>query len=81
MNGRDGYLAEVERDIARGWAVSNEEIDEGVWAPAAAVYEDGRIVAAISAPCPAFRVDDARRDEIVEMVRETAEAASNALGS
>ncbi|MBW0102713.1 IclR family transcriptional regulator [Pseudonocardia sp. KRD291] len=81
VNGRDGYLGEVERDVARGWAVSNEEIDEGVWAPAAAVYEDGRIVAAISAPCPVFRVDDARRDEIVEMVRKTAAAASDALGS
>lgn len=80
VNGRDGYLGEVERDVARGWAVSNEEIDEGVWAPAAAVHEDGRVVAAISAPCPAFRVDEARRGEIVEMVRETATAASDALG-
>lgn len=81
VNGPDAYLGEVERDVARGWAVSNQEIDEGVWAPAAAVYEDGRIVAAISAPCPAFRVDDARREEVLDMVRETASAASDALGS
>lgn len=80
VNGRDAFLGEVERDVVRGWAVSNEEIDEGVWAPSAAVYEDGRVVATISAPCPAFRVDDARRADIVDMVRETASAASDALG-
>lgn len=43
--------------------------------------EDGRVVATISAPCPAFRVDDARREEILDMVRETASAASDALSS
>ncbi|MDT7710467.1 MAG: hypothetical protein QOG20_6074 [Pseudonocardiales bacterium] len=80
VRGRDGFLSEVERDVERGWAVSNEEIDEGVWAPAAAVYEGGRVVAAISAPCPAFRVDETRREEIIKLVRQVASAASDALG-
>jgi DNA-binding IclR family transcriptional regulator len=80
VSGRDAFLNDVERDIARGWAVSNEEIDEGVWAPAAAVHEDGRVVAAISAPCPAFRVDEARRAEIIELVRKAASAATDSLG-
>lgn len=81
VNGREAFLDDVERDVERGWSVSNEEIDQGVWAPAAAVYEDGRIVAAISAPCPAFRVGEARRTEIIELVRGAATAASDALGS
>lgn len=81
VNGPEAFLDAVERDVARGWSVSNEEIDEGVWAAAAAVYEDGQVVAAISAPCPAFRVDEARRAEIIQMVRDTASAASDALGS
>jgi DNA-binding IclR family transcriptional regulator len=81
VSGRDGFLREVERDSSRGWAVSNQEIDEGVWAPAAAVLADGEIVAAVSAPCPAFRVDEARRQELIELVRETAAAISQALSS
>lgn len=80
VNGPEVFLDDVERDVARGWSVSNEEIDEGVWAPAAAVYEDGNVVAAISAPCPAFRVDEVRRTEIIQMVRDAASAASDALG-
>lgn len=80
VSGRDGFLREVERDAERGWAVSNQEIDEGVWAPAAAVSSDGTVVAAVSAPCLAFRVDDGRRQELIELVRETAEAISLAIG-
>lgn len=80
VRGRRSFLDDVERDVGRGWAISNEEIDEGVWAPAAAVYEDGRVVATISAPCPAFRVDETRRAEILELVRRAASATSDALG-
>jgi DNA-binding IclR family transcriptional regulator len=81
VSGREGFLAEVERDVARGWAISNQEIDEGVWAPAAAIREDGRTVAALSAPCPSFRVDDQRRKDILDLVRKTADEISEALGS
>jgi DNA-binding IclR family transcriptional regulator len=80
ISGRDGFLREVERDTERGWAVSNQEIDEGVWAPAAAVYSEGTVVAAVSAPCPAFRVDEARRQELIELVRDAAAEISQAIG-
>jgi DNA-binding IclR family transcriptional regulator len=80
ISGRDGFLREVERDTERGWAVSNQEIDEGVWAPAAAVYSEGTVVAAVSAPCPAFRVDEARRHELIELVRDAAAEISQAIG-
>jgi DNA-binding IclR family transcriptional regulator len=39
VRGREQFLADIERDAARGWAISDEEIDKGVWAASAAVYE------------------------------------------
>jgi DNA-binding IclR family transcriptional regulator len=79
VHGREEFLRDVERDLDRGWAVSNEEIDEGVWAAAAAVYEEGTVVATLSAPCPSFRMDDERRNLVVDLVRETAVDLSSAL--
>lgn len=79
--GPDNYLAEVQRDIARGWAVSNEEIDEGVWAASAAVREGGHTVAALSVPCPAFRLDEAGRARVIELARQAADQLSRALGT
>jgi DNA-binding IclR family transcriptional regulator len=79
VNGREQFLLDVERDLDRGWSVSNEEIDEGVWAASAAVYEGGTVVAAISAPCPAFRLDDERRNLIIDLVRKSAADLSNGL--
>lgn len=73
------YLEQVERDLARGWAVSNEEIDRGVWAASAAVLEDGAVVAALSSPCAAFRLDDAQRDRTINAVRAAADGLTNAL--
>ncbi|WP_052371329.1 IclR family transcriptional regulator [Amycolatopsis taiwanensis] len=79
LHGRERFLREVERDLKRGWSVSNEEIDEGVWAPAAAVYEDGNVVATLSAPCPLFRMDDQRRNLVIDTVRKASADLSNAL--
>lgn len=79
--GRDKFLAQVERDVERGWAVSNEEIDEGVWAASAAIREGSDIVAALSAPCPAFRLDQAKRETIIELLQKTAGDISHALGA
>lgn len=78
-NGRERFLRDVERDLERGWAISNEEIDQGVWAAAAAVYEDGKAVATLSAPCPIFRVDDERQEVILDLVWKAAADLSNAL--
>jgi DNA-binding IclR family transcriptional regulator len=78
--GPDEFLSAIERDAERGWAISYEEIDEGVWAAAAPVVEDGRTVAALSVPCPAFRLTDEHRAEILDLVRKTAHRLSEALG-
>lgn len=78
--GVDGFLKQVEHDAERGWAVSNQEIDEGVWAGCAAIREDGQAVATISVPCPAFRMHDERRDTVIEQAIATAERISAVLG-
>lgn len=77
--GREQFLTDIERDAARGWSVSDQEIDEGVWAASAAIYEGGQVVAALSAPCPAFRLDGEKRDMIIDLVRKTAAELSNVL--
>jgi len=79
VGGREHFLAEIERDIARGWAISNQEIDDGVWAAAAPVYEGSTAAAALSTPCPALRPDEERKHAIVESVRKGAADVSNAL--
>lgn len=79
VDGRERFLRDVERDLGRGWAVSNDEIDEGVWAASGAVYEEGKIVATLSVPCLAFRMDDKRRNVVIDLVRKAAADLSNAL--
>ncbi|WP_277953754.1 IclR family transcriptional regulator domain-containing protein [Saccharopolyspora soli] len=74
-------MREVARDVGRGWAVSNQEIDEGVWAASAPVTEVGRTVAAVSAPCLAFRLDEKKRALVIDLVQKTALQISNALGA
>lgn len=78
--GAEYFLDLVERDAKRGWAVSNQEIDDGVWAGCAAVRDDGQVVATLSVPCPAFRMDADRRESVIEEVTAAAGRLSEALG-
>lgn len=73
------FMEEVARDTQNGWAVSNQEIDEGVWAAAAPVTDAGRVVAAISAACPSFRLNEQQQSAIVDQVCRTAASISDAL--
>ncbi|MER7010239.1 IclR family transcriptional regulator [Saccharopolyspora sp. NPDC000359] len=81
LKGRERFLSDAERDAARGWSVSNQEIDDGIWAAAAPITEGGRTVASLSAPCPAFRLDKAKREAIIDLVRKSAADISHALGA
>ncbi|MEW2397974.1 IclR family transcriptional regulator C-terminal domain-containing protein [Streptomyces sp. NPDC046862] len=38
-NGREWLLHDIQRDSARGWAVSNDEIDEGIRSAAAPITD------------------------------------------
>lgn len=78
-HGRAAFLSEIERDLGRGYSISNEEIDQGVWAASAAVYEGSKPVAALSVPCPVFRMDDDRKNLVIDLVCKAATDLSHAL--
>ena len=72
--------AELERVRRRGWAVDDEEVEEGVYCLGAAVRDHRRLaVAAISVAGPAYRLR-ARADQVGAQVAETAAAISRRLG-
>lgn len=63
----------------RGWAVSREEIDTGVWAAAAAVRDRTGIVAALSVPSPLVRAPEALHEELLRHVRAAAAEINEVL--
>lgn len=75
------FLADVAKVAADGWTASSEEIDEGVWSAAASIRSEGKPVGTLSAPCPAFRIDDEKAAVITAAVRRTADRINSALGS
>jgi DNA-binding IclR family transcriptional regulator len=81
VSGVEEFLAEVQRDAERGWAVSSEEIDEGFWTAAAVIRSEGKFLGTLSVPCPTFRVNDEKSHKIIESVRHAASRISAALGS
>jgi DNA-binding IclR family transcriptional regulator len=55
-----------------GIAITTDEITPGVWACAAPVTQDGKVVATISVAGLAFRIGRARRVEFEALVRGAA---------
>ena len=72
----------LKRELAkcrkRGYAIDNEEIEEGLKCVAAAVYEHGELLAAISVSAHSERFDK-ECPRYISMVKGTAEAVSDAL--
>jgi DNA-binding IclR family transcriptional regulator len=62
-----------------GYAQSDSEVDEDVWAVAAPVRESGAVVAAVTVSAPTYRVDAAQRSAIVESVVVAADAITQRL--
>jgi IclR family transcriptional regulator, acetate operon repressor len=75
----DRLAAELERVRARGYAIDDEEVEEGVFCLGAAVRDHRRAVAAISVAGPAYRLR-AQADRVGPAVAETAAAISRRLG-
>jgi DNA-binding IclR family transcriptional regulator len=75
--------AELEEKVAlaaqRGWAVSEEEIDRGVWAVSAPVLQGRRVVAALTIPSPLSRTPSTLREHRLNQVRGAARAIGAAL--
>jgi DNA-binding IclR family transcriptional regulator len=75
--------AQLEEKIVlagqRGWAVSEEEIDKGVWAASAPVMQGKRMVAVLTVPSPLVRAPAPLQDQRLGQVRGAASAISEAL--
>jgi DNA-binding IclR family transcriptional regulator len=69
----------VQQAALRGWAVSEEEIDRGVYAVAAPVLQGKRVIAALTVPSPLTRTPAEGREARVAMVRAAAREISAAL--
>ncbi len=76
--------ARLEREIplmrSRGWATSEAEVDDGVWAAAAVVNDGTGVSGALSVAGPAYRLDEAKREAILARVRDAAARLSRELG-
>lgn len=71
---------DVETARRRGWAVSQEEMDPGIWAASAAVHDgEGRVPAVVSVPAPLVRTPDDVRERILAQVRAAAERISEGI--
>lgn len=68
--------SELARIRERGLAITVDEITPGVWACAAPIMEDDRVVAAISVAGPAFRIGRARQIAFEARVRAAASQVS-----
>ena len=64
---------------ARGWAVSEQEIDRRVWAASAAVTDGRSVIAALTVPSPLVRAPAEQRDRLLEQVRAAAAKLSERL--
>jgi DNA-binding IclR family transcriptional regulator len=65
----------------RGWATSEAEVDDGVWAAAAIVRDNAGVAGALSVAGPAYRLDGAKREAILAHVREAATLLSRELAA
>ena len=73
-------LAEIIGCVAvRGWATSEEEIDRGVWAAAAAVTDGRATVAALTVPSPLVRAPSAQQERLLGQVRAAATRLSGLI--
>jgi DNA-binding IclR family transcriptional regulator len=63
----------------RGWEVSEEEIDRGVWAASAAVTDSAGIAAALTVPSPLVRAPAEMQEQLLARVCAAAGEISQAL--
>jgi DNA-binding IclR family transcriptional regulator len=76
-------LERLEKAVAvtaeRGWAVTEEEIDRGVWAASGAVHDGRSTVAALTVPSPLVRAPVELQDRLLDQVRTAAREVSDLL--
>lgn len=78
-------VAELERELStvrsRGWACVSEELEVGLNAVAAPVYDaNAEVVAALSVSGPSYRMSEGHFEEIAKVTIDAAEVISRRLG-
>jgi DNA-binding IclR family transcriptional regulator len=72
---------ELERVRQQGYAVAQEELEVGLSAVAAPIWNhEGEVVAAVSVSGPSFRLSSEKMSELAELTRRTANEISHQLG-
>jgi DNA-binding IclR family transcriptional regulator len=78
---REALLADLRQVRIRGYAVDNEEVEEGLRCVGAPVWNyTGEVVAAISVAGPAFRITKSRVPAVARAVLATTRGLSTELG-
>ena len=77
----DSLKREIAQVQKQGYALDNEECEEGVFCIAVPVRNfSGEVVAAISLSAPATRLDKQRTEQIIQYLKNIGEEASKELG-
>jgi DNA-binding IclR family transcriptional regulator len=77
----DRLRGELSKVLEQGFAIGQEELEEGLNAVAAPVRNhEGRVVAAVSVSGPSYRVSPGRFTELSGLVKEAADRVSRQLG-
>jgi DNA-binding IclR family transcriptional regulator len=75
--------ARLEEEVVvveqRGWECSEEEIDKGIWAAAAAVRDSTGILASLSVPSPLVRAPAEMQHKLLSQVRAAAKEINELL--
>jgi DNA-binding IclR family transcriptional regulator len=69
-----GFEAETEEIVQRGYAVSNSDIDEGVWACSVPVFVHRNTAVVLTVAGPASRISDSARESALDILRRSAAA-------
>ena len=76
----EALLKEYAKIREQGYAVSDEEMSEGLFGVGAPVYDQaGNVFAAISIGAVRLRVDEAKKERFIFLIKETAKELTEAL--
>jgi DNA-binding IclR family transcriptional regulator len=73
------FEAKVAEAGRKGYATSEEELEQGVWAVSAPVFQAKRMIAVITVPSPLVRAPAPLQDRLLGQVRAAAQSLNEAL--
>jgi DNA-binding IclR family transcriptional regulator len=78
---RPDFERQIIEAHEQGFAVSQEEIDPGIWAVAAPIWLESETIACLSVAGPLYRLDESMESQILETTRQAAAEISETLSS